>query len=762
MNGSKNQKRVRNGKSSRNTAVRLFAAFLIIVSVFFALDSMGFFNEAVDYSPAIENYFHASVSPSGDPSYTGCEQMATTSVGSAENNDFSFNNDSLSERIGRTEIIGGGKDIFTVMIYMCAGDMESSFGLASADIEEMLQATRSSKLNIIIQTGGSTAWDNTSVKTGRIQRFKISNGKLHMLASGNDVKMSTYANLTSFIRYCKEKFPANRYALVLWGNSGGTVGGYSYDETHITGNSMTAAELNQALYSADVKFDFIGFDAGFTATYEIAHVMNYYADYLVASQETVASPGWNYTGWLSAIAKNTSIETTEIAKIIIDDYKADCHRTAETNVSTLSVIDLCDFNNLVRPAMTEFFSYVDELINSGKYSCVAKAAAATRSFGGSDSGMLDLMEFAERIGSDKGNQLVDALKNTVKYNAVSLNTVNANGMSIYFPYRDFERFDNTLSMFHRINICSEYSYALRKFANVTVGGRSRSESSNKPADDGYPFGVSVNDANSSDYKWLDNDFLETCAVFYKGNSLTADTFKTEQTVSTDGNAYTVFSLTKKEWELVADILVEAYVYDKDSGYYIFLGNDIPQLTYINEDRQQLLAEFSGAWLSIEGIRVCAQAVSFEEYDSVWKTTYRVPVFITTASRSGNDDNTMTYAAYLYITHDNRYSDNYSIAYAEKVYENGETPTRGKTVNLTDGDIITLRYDYFDSELNPVESPETAITSGTHFTYSTGTTVCMSTIPTDCEPVIRYVFYDIYGNCFKADITDSFYANIKNN
>lgn len=740
MNGSQNS---RKRKKTRNTAVRLLAAILIIVSVFIALDSFGFFNKTVDYSPTSVNYYHSSVTPSGDPSYRGCEQLSTVSEGSEENNNISFNDGLVGARTKRTEIVGGGQDVFTVMIYMCAGDMESSLGLASADIAEMLEATRSSKLNIIIQTGGSPAWENTTVKANRIQRFKIEKGKLRLLASGNDVKMSNYANLTSFILYCKEKYPANRYALVLWGHGGGTVGGYSYDESNTTADSMTIDELNQALYAADVNFDFIGFDAGLMANYDTAHTVNFYADYLIASQETMPSVGWNYTNWLSAIAENTSIETTEIAQIIIDDYYDDCRSASENYVSTLSLIDLADFNNLVCPAMAEFSSYIDELINNGKYSLVANARAASREFGGASADMIDLMEFAERLGSDECDKLIDALETAIKYNAVSKNVVNANGLSVYFPYRSFDKVNLVMNIYHRINICSEYSYAIRKFANITVGGQTSPASVS-----GDISGLTVSEISSPEYKWLDKDFVESCSAFYKNNSLSSDTFMLEQKVSNEGNSYTVFSLSRKEWSLVSDVFLEAYVYDSESGYYLALGTDIPELTYLNSDKLHLLASFSGAWLSIDGVNVYAQVASYEEYDTVRKITYRVPVYITSAE-NGTES---TFKADLFVTRDNRYADTYSIAYAQKVYENGETETQAKTFTLTDGDIITPCYEYFDSDLNPISTPVSDANAGT-ITYTPGITVCMDTISAD-DVLAYYVFSDVYGNKFRAEVTDT--------
>ena len=54
--------------------------------------------------------------------------------------------------------LGGGKDTVTVMIYMCGTDLESRSGMATKDLQEMLNATLSDKVTIIVETGGCARW----------------------------------------------------------------------------------------------------------------------------------------------------------------------------------------------------------------------------------------------------------------------------------------------------------------------------------------------------------------------------------------------------------------------------------------------------------------------------------------------------------------------------------------------------------------------------------------------------------------------------
>ena len=83
---------------------------------------------------------------------------------------------------------------------------------------------------------------------------------------------------------------------------------------------MSLAGISQALSRGGVKFDFIGFDACLMATVENALMLNEYADYMIASEETEPGYGWYYTDWLNALGSNPSIPTEELGQKIVDDF----------------------------------------------------------------------------------------------------------------------------------------------------------------------------------------------------------------------------------------------------------------------------------------------------------------------------------------------------------------------------------------------------------------------------------------------------------
>ena len=166
----------------------------------------------------------------------------------------------------KTTILGGGQDVYTIMVYMCASDLESEGGMATDDLHEMLSADISENVNIIVETGGATKWYFDGISNETNQRYKVESGELVLLEEDLGARnMADPDTLQDFVSYCEENFPANRYALIFWNHGGGAVGGFGYDEIFQT-KMMGIDQINGALINAGVKFDFIGFDACLMAT----------------------------------------------------------------------------------------------------------------------------------------------------------------------------------------------------------------------------------------------------------------------------------------------------------------------------------------------------------------------------------------------------------------------------------------------------------------------------------------------------------------
>ena len=71
-----------------------------------------------------------------------------------------------------TSIKGGGKDVVTVMIYMCGTDLESRSGMATSDLKEMASAEIGENVNILVYTGGCRRWQTSGISS-TVNHFSI-------------------------------------------------------------------------------------------------------------------------------------------------------------------------------------------------------------------------------------------------------------------------------------------------------------------------------------------------------------------------------------------------------------------------------------------------------------------------------------------------------------------------------------------------------------------------------------------------------------
>lgn len=207
-----------------------------------------------------------------------------------------------------------GDDTYTLMVYMCAADLESESACATSDISEMLESSLDEKINLIIETGGTTEWQDYNISNETNQIYKVENGELNLIKNDLGLELMTNPDtLSDFIEFCKSEYPADRYGLILWDHGGGAISGFGYDENGNEDNydTITIDELKNVLENSDTEFDFVGFDACLMANVETAYALKNNAEYLIASEETEPGNGWDYTTFLNRLSENTS-EDTEI------------------------------------------------------------------------------------------------------------------------------------------------------------------------------------------------------------------------------------------------------------------------------------------------------------------------------------------------------------------------------------------------------------------------------------------------------------------
>ncbi len=615
----------------------------------------------------------------------------------------------------RTVLYGDSRDHVTVMVYLCGTDLESKSGMASSDLAEMAKASLNSNIDVLVYTGGCKAWKTTGISNNFNQIYKLENGRIRCLVDkdGTD-SMTNPATLTRFIKYCSNNYPANRNILVMWDHGGGSISGFGYDERNANSGSMTLKGINDALAASGVKFDIIGFDACLMGTLENALMLEKYGDYLIGSEETEPGVGWYHTNWLNKLAENPAVPSTELGKIIIDDFVSYCNQRCPGQKTTLSITDLAELAATVPQEFTEFAAETAEKINSKDFKVISDARKNTREFAvSSKTDQVDLVHLAYNIDTKEAKDLAQAILGAVKYNKTSSSITNAYGLAIYFPYKKSSRVPSALKAYESIGIDSKYAECVRSFASLEAAGQvvatDSQQSSPLPSLFGNFTGTSA--SSSIDISTLLGSFLsgsatssapassgssqsalgglgslaqlfmgsmgksldvESASEIIAGNQLDTSDFVWIK----DGKDYKL-AIDGEQWKQIHSLQLNVF-YDDGEGY-IDLGLDN---VYRITENGELVNDFDGTWLAIDN-----QVVPYYYIDTVtegdnYTITGRVPVMI-----NGQRANLI-----LVFDSENPYG---YIAGARYDYVNGETETIAKGLeSLEEGDKIDFVCDYY--------------------------------------------------------------------
>ena len=609
---------------------------------------------------------------------------------------------SSSARAKYTNILGGGQDTATIMIYLCGTDLESKSSMATSDLMEMVNATISDKINLIVYTGGCRRWNNSVVSSSVNQIYRVKSGGLELLVSdAGTSSMVQPETLTSFINYCTKNYPANRNSLIFWDHGSGSISGYGYDEKNPRAGSMDLAEINSALKNANIKFDFIGFDACLMATAENALMLSQYADYMIASEEVEPGTGWYYTNWLTNYSRNTSLPTVEIGKQIVDDYVAASTRAGQGQQLTLSLTDLAELSATLPSKLTAFSNSISSLISNSQYATVSSARSKTREFAKSNKiDQVDLAHLGLNMNNSEGKALADAVMSAVKYNYAARAMTNSYGLTIYFPYQKATYVDTMCRTYDAIGMDESYSKCIREFAGLQVsgqvsGGGSASSPYGSLLGNTYTGGSGGSTDVISDLlnSFLGGNFSSVSGLdssntsFLFGRSMSPedttkylsehyfDASKLAWQQGSDGT-YRI-ALPDEQWDLVTAVDLNMF-YDDGKGY-IDLGLDN---IYDFDDEGRLMAYMNRNWLAIDGHTVAYYHMYTTDDGDKYSIVGRVPALL-------NGERVD-----LILVFDSENPRGY-IAGAQTDYSANDVPTVGKTLKqLEPGDTLDFLCDYY--------------------------------------------------------------------
>ena len=233
------------------------------------------------------------------------------------------------DRSEKEEVCMGKEDTWTLFIYMTGSNLESQYENATKDIDEMFRGRinkeNMDKVNIIIQTGGSTRWHSNNISNQRVQRYKVNieDNKLELLEECGNINMGEASTLYSFLDWGVTNYAAEHMGVIMWNHGSGVVGGLCNDEK-FDNESLSVHELEYCFAKLDEKmtskFEMIGFDTCLSGSLEYANLLAPYAKYMVASADLEPGEGWYYTPIVDSLIANPDITGADLGKVICENY----------------------------------------------------------------------------------------------------------------------------------------------------------------------------------------------------------------------------------------------------------------------------------------------------------------------------------------------------------------------------------------------------------------------------------------------------------
>ena len=610
---------------------------------------------------------------------------------------------------------GNASDTYTLMLYMCASDLESECGFATEDLNEIMYGYTAGNLNVIVQTGGTAEWQNTVVADDRCQRYRVTEDGLELVDDSLGMQnMADSATLTDFIQYCSSNYAADHYGLVLWDHGGGVVGGYGYDE-NFGGDSMSLTEMSRALGDASVHLDMLGFDACLMANFETCLMAAPYADYLIASEEPEPGCGWYYTDWIGKLSENCGIPPKRYGRQIIDDYITESGWDSPSMYSTLGMFDLQQVTQKLLPALSQFSDDAVQQLSAGEYRRISQSRSNTRAVYQSELDHIDLLDYAQHSQSETADQLEQAVSDCVVYYRETENGSGDNGLSILFPYYDLSALDMLEEMYQTLGYDDAYPAFLEQFANVMAGGQISVSG----------FSNTQNHAAASEYsgfQWFDADagYDESYYETYSAD------LSLLETTEVDGRC--VLELSEEDWEIVNDAAMQMFaVYD---GFYVDMGLD----DYCEfDDYGNLIVEYDQTWVALDGQVVPFFHESYTSDGDSFFTCGSVPCVY-----NGID-------AEIVLVWDTEHPSGYA-AGVRPVYTDS-VAAKG-LYDICAGDTFQVYYDIYDEDLNYVE---TMTLDDEIFTVQDSLEVGYADAAEQLgDTFIYYVLEDIYNNTYYTD------------
>ena len=266
----------------------------------------------------------------------------------------------------------------TIMYYMLGSDLEENSLAGTEIIADICNVNYPSNMNFIIITGGS---DNEEVEQTRKdpefeekyskfydinwdinQIWKVENNTLKIIEKdfGKD-DMTDEKTLEKFVSYVKKNYPAKKYDIIFSDHGGAGLYSFGRDTRYQANSCLTLKELTDAFKNVNIKFSTVGFDACLMASFELMYVLEPYADYLIAAEES-SFGGWDYS-FMKKVAENVNMDPVTYGKLVVDAFM----EKSDTDANSLGLYSLSGFKESIDESLTKFSKSMNQYLTEDEY-----------------------------------------------------------------------------------------------------------------------------------------------------------------------------------------------------------------------------------------------------------------------------------------------------------------------------------------------------------------------------------------------------------
>jgi hypothetical protein len=326
---------------------------------------------------------------------------------------------------------------WTLMVFLNGHNNLDDFG--AVNIKQMEKVGSNDRVNIVVQ------WASLGKPTKRmlIQRSETGEVSSPVIEELPAVDMGSADQLSEFIAWVVERFPASHYMVDLWDHGAGwhlkkrgtiSPNDISWDDQ--SGNHITTEQLGLVMRKAKAligrPIDILGFDACLMA---MAEVMAQVADsvhYVAGSEQTEPGAGWPYEKFLKQWLAGAADDGAALLKALTEQYVAAYGR--DVAFSGVDLTKLPAFLSAVKDLGQELAQ-----LDAARFAEVFKAAQATQRYAYEDYG--DFMDFVAKLANAPvalvSAPLIAAVtaayQALVVANAATADIGGSSGVSVWLP-----------------------------------------------------------------------------------------------------------------------------------------------------------------------------------------------------------------------------------------------------------------------------------------------------------------------------------------